>query len=609
MAPGPAKKGPRAYSYLRMSTDMQLKGDSRRRQLELSQHYARQHGLELLEEFRLEDIGVSAFKGANASDGALGRFLEAVRTNKIQRGSYLLVESLDRLSRQEVLKSLGIFTEIINSGINLVTLCDQRVYKAETTDFADLIVSIAIMSRAHEESRMKSQRLNAAWVNKRGEVQNRKLTAQCPGWLQLSADKKTFKVIPERAAIIRSIFEDSVAGIGNYSITRRLNKAGISAFGSGRGWQTSSVGKILNTRAVIGEFQPHKLVNGRRAPEGDPVPDYFPAVIEEELFYRAQAARNQRKIIGAGRKGASISNLFSGLVTCAYCNSPMRFENKGPGPKGGTYLSCDRSRRGLGCEKTRWRYESFQASFLAFVQELDLESLLRSEDQAARRSALDEAIRALEGRQKALEEERESIFQLLTQTKAATEFVAKKLDDVEGQLSAVRAELSKKQEEAAALASEISHFYESKEQVKTLLKQFETEKHNPDAVYRLRSQISSKLKAIVERVFVAPAGSVPTVRLMIERLKSNLELHAHEIAELEQALDKPATNEAYFTVRFKNGLIRAVAPNPNDPFLFVAQLVGPENDLVSLESDGKETKFVGDPGLTDLMNSIHPGVE
>jgi hypothetical protein len=210
----------------------------------------------------------------------------------------------------------------------------------------------------------------------------------------------------------------------------------------------------------------------------------------------------------------------------------------------------------------------------------------------------------LEGRQKALEDERESIFQLLTQTKAATEFVAKKLDDVEGQLSAIQAELRKKQGEAADLASEVSRFYESKEQVKVLLKQFEAEKHNPDAVYRLRSQISSKLKAIGERVFVAPAGSVPTVRVLIENLKRNPELHAHEIAELEQALDKPVTKEAYFTVRFKNGSIRAVAPNPNDPLLFVAQLVGPENDLVSVESDGKEMKFVSDPGLMDLMDSI-----
>ncbi|MGX1358940.1 DNA invertase Pin-like site-specific DNA recombinase [Bradyrhizobium elkanii] len=49
---------PRAYSYLRMSTDDQLKGDSRRRQLEASKAYAEQHGLELADDTQLEDIGI-----------------------------------------------------------------------------------------------------------------------------------------------------------------------------------------------------------------------------------------------------------------------------------------------------------------------------------------------------------------------------------------------------------------------------------------------------------------------------------------------------------------------------------------------------------------------
>jgi tRNA(Glu) U13 pseudouridine synthase TruD len=38
---------------------------------------------------------------------------------------------------------------------------------------------------------------------------------------------------------------------------------------------------------------------------------------------------------------------------------------------------------------------------------------------------------------------------------------------------------------------------------------------------------------------------------MIEKLKRNPEASVNEIAELEEALDKPGANEAYFTVRFK----------------------------------------------------------
>ena len=133
-------KKPRAYSYVRMSTDMQLKGDSLRRQLDQSREYAAGQEWELLEEDELRDVGISAFSGANVSGGALGRFLEAVRVGKVEPGSFLIVESLDRLSRQEALKSFGLFSEIINAGVNIVTLADRKTYSAATTDFADLMI-------------------------------------------------------------------------------------------------------------------------------------------------------------------------------------------------------------------------------------------------------------------------------------------------------------------------------------------------------------------------------------------------------------------------------------------------------------------------------------
>jgi len=59
----------KAYSYIRMSSETQLKGDSLRRQLAKSEKYAADNGLELIDTIdgvRLEDIGVSAYRGAHA---------------------------------------------------------------------------------------------------------------------------------------------------------------------------------------------------------------------------------------------------------------------------------------------------------------------------------------------------------------------------------------------------------------------------------------------------------------------------------------------------------------------------------------------------------------
>lgn len=67
-------------------------------------------------------------------DGALGQFLAAVKAGSVERGSYLLVESPDRLSREEILPAHSLFLGIVQAGINLVTLVDKRVYRAKSTN-------------------------------------------------------------------------------------------------------------------------------------------------------------------------------------------------------------------------------------------------------------------------------------------------------------------------------------------------------------------------------------------------------------------------------------------------------------------------------------------
>ncbi len=69
-------------------------------------------------ELTLHDKGISAFKGLNVEQGALGEFLKAVEEGKVNKGSYLLVESLDRLSREKVNSALRLFLNILDSQRN-----------------------------------------------------------------------------------------------------------------------------------------------------------------------------------------------------------------------------------------------------------------------------------------------------------------------------------------------------------------------------------------------------------------------------------------------------------------------------------------------------------
>jgi DNA invertase Pin-like site-specific DNA recombinase len=588
---------PRAFSYLRMSTDLQLKGDSRRRQLEASKAYAEEYGLELAGDAQLEDIGISAFKGANAREGALGQFLAAVKAGSVERGSYLLVESLDRLSREEILPAHTLFLSIVQAGINLVTLVDKRVYRAKSTNLVDMITSLVIMERAHEESKTKSMRVGAAWKKKRTKAaEGQPMTARCPAWLRLSPDRRSYELMPERVEIVRQIFADSAAGLGMYSIATRLNKAGVPAFVGKNGWHRSYLAKTLENRSVLGEFQPHVKVDGKRVPADKPIAAYFPAIISEELFFQAQHSRSQRKIGGSGRKGPGYTNLFTGLARCAYCRSTISFENKGHGTRGGTYLVCGNAQRGRGCDGTRWRYQDFEASFLAFVQELDLESIINANEDGEKRKRVEDELSAIRG-------ELSSVAELMEQTYAVLkaggppEFVASKLNE----LTAKQAELSKrlavKEAEQQDFNARESRFYMSREEIKSLVKKLQMPPS--DELYKLRAQIASRLKVLVETLLIAPRGVLPTMQRSIEELQKITGGEANDVIDhMQQLAAHPDQSRRYFAVGFRDAAVRAVFPLYGDPLQYEQQIVAGRNPI---EGEGQSIEVLSPPDRRDAI--------
>lgn len=412
-----------------MSTDAQLKGDSLRRQLEMSRAYAAEMELTLVEDLSLHDIGISAFQGENVDSGALGRFLDLVNRGDVEQGSYLLVESLDRITRQNPQRATLIFLQILASGINVVTLGDRRVYQAGQGDFGDLIYSVVILSRAHEESVMKSQRVGAAWKSKRNKAATEKLTRVSPAWLNLSEDRQRFLVDGPRAALVERIFREADAGKGAYQIARQLNAENVKPLGDSQGWHESYVTRILTNRAVIGEFQPHRYVDGKRVPDGPAVPDYFPKIVQPDLYLRVQAGRSARKNRGSGRKGPSNTNLFSQVAQCGYCGGRIYLVDKGPKPKGGLYLRCDNARRGIDCVASGWPLGHFERAFLTFVSEIDIQAII---DEPSR---LDEArnaqarIMTLEAELERNQRLRQRTFELLAMEQVDVGFVRDQLDE------------------------------------------------------------------------------------------------------------------------------------------------------------------------------------
>src|SRR5262245_25627025 len=180
---GPPMK--RAYSLIRYSSLKQKAGDSRRRQMAWSAAWCERNRC-LLDESLHWDRPVSAFRGANRTKGALAAFLEMVKVGRVPKGSILLVESLDRLSREEVDEALTLFLGILKAGVDIVTMVPERHYtKASVGDIVGILEPLIIMSRAHEESLVKAERIIEVWKQRRKHAAERPMNAVGPAWLQL----------------------------------------------------------------------------------------------------------------------------------------------------------------------------------------------------------------------------------------------------------------------------------------------------------------------------------------------------------------------------------------------------------------------------------------
>jgi DNA invertase Pin-like site-specific DNA recombinase len=388
---------------MRFSTAEQAKGDTLARQRDLAMEYlARRPEKNLfLAQDEYVDEGVSSFTGQNLQPGrALHRFLDDVKGGRIPSGSVLMVESLDRISRQQVLESQRLLLDILVSNINVITTSpsEEREY-SRTSGLHDLIISLAGMERANQESAMKSDRVRRAWKRKKQGATTTKLTSRAPAWLRLSADRSHFEVLEKQSEVVRRVFELATT-MGQHSIARILNSKGVEPFMAGSaGWHSSSVVKLLNSSAVIGIYEPHERdpKTGKRVPDGPPIPDYYPSVIDEATYFRVRALRLARRHGSAGRKGSRFSNLFTGLAKCAVCKGPMVMVNKGRPPKGGAYLVCSSARRNLGCGYRSVRYGIVERAFLTMCQNFDVTALLPTSVETTVSTRLRNAQDALDG--------------------------------------------------------------------------------------------------------------------------------------------------------------------------------------------------------------------
>ncbi|WP_248763647.1 recombinase family protein [Pseudomonas sp. 13-2922] len=316
---------PNAYAYVRYSSTVQSSGDSVDRQISPLKAFTLETGVEVVE--TIIDEGVSSFRGDNANKGKFKEILARIDRGVIRSGDYLVVESIDRITRQRVLDGVELLQGILKNGVKIYTTIDLRCYSYEdpAKDFENLIMISLIAKRANEESEIKSKRRKSAWNKAKlaASESGKKFNVHNPPYgYCYDAETDKFVIVEEEASEIRMIFE-LLKTMGVSNATRRVNT------NSKRKWTGRQVSLMIESKYPLGMLMSQKRNENGKKIFIEYIEDYYPKIITQTAFNEAVVSmRNRKDRKHYGNTTIGSTNIFRHVIKCADCGETMMFEKQ-----------------------------------------------------------------------------------------------------------------------------------------------------------------------------------------------------------------------------------------------------------------------------------------
>jgi DNA invertase Pin-like site-specific DNA recombinase len=361
------------------------------------QAYCQRNDLDLVE--TLVDEGLSGFKGEHLQRGKLGALLVGRLDAGLCSGMALVVEDMDRLSREGIVKAGKLIERIGKGGVTIHIAKDGQIIRPGSNNNLDTAIRNVVNAyNAEDYSKKLRERVTSAWKNKRKNAKDKQaVTANLPAWLESDGTGSAIRVNEAKAEVVREMFRLAAGGQGKRAIVRIMTERGVPPITSGKKWDATGkkwdytyVGRVLTSRTVLGE---RVSLLASRKQDGETRLNYYPQIVDAELWQAAQSAISARrgktvsgKVTGKfqGRTG-KVVNLFKGLVADVTTGEsvPMYLQ----------YQSRGRAIR-LGTEKRsaddipRWiQLDYFEREFLAFIADLPYQEILGEAESAELREA------------------------------------------------------------------------------------------------------------------------------------------------------------------------------------------------------------------------------
>jgi len=335
----------------------------------------------------LHDLGISAFRGRNKHSGALGEFLKLAKADQIPKGSILLVEALDRLSREGVGEAFDLFRSILKTGIKIVVLKpNEAIYDAESlNDLIGILIPLISFYLASLESQRKSGLIKKDRTRKRKvsiesqspiRTKAGNIEKKCPSWISWNQEKECFEK-NEGAKSVEFIFRQLAKGVGRTTVLRQLQER-FRPIGRSGQWNDAFITKLVDDVSVLGKRQHYEFIDldkeRKRVPVGEPIADYYPRVISQKLWDDVQSRRPGKAVQGRNSKAI---NLFKGLVVNAHDGYKMHKQRTArKNVISYRLVSYGRIRQIKGADRVGVVYVQFERVFLRYLKELTLQELL-----------------------------------------------------------------------------------------------------------------------------------------------------------------------------------------------------------------------------------------
>lgn len=359
-----------AVSYIRFSSPRQEFGTSLERQLEGTKEFCKRHKLFLDETKTIKDLGLSGHKGKNAAIGNLKTFIDAVKLRKIPVGTVLVVEALDRLTRDSITEAQHLLTTILTAGVDIGLVGEDKIFSLEyiNNNPYELIVASSLLIRGGDESKRKSWLTTRNWQIKMDWVKDEKrpVALNPPCWLGYKNHGKGtlgwWELDEAKVELIKKVYSDYLkSGLGIWQLTHQMNENKVPVI-TKRGrpdskWHRITLHRLLTDKAVIGIYTNLE----------PPIEKYFPAIIDEDTFYAVQSKLKSR-IRARGRTNLRDISLFKGICKCSRCGSTMtRITRTRKGKLEYRYLYCHGSILGTCKPARRVDLTKFENAFMRYT--------------------------------------------------------------------------------------------------------------------------------------------------------------------------------------------------------------------------------------------------